>query len=260
VRAEFAGVAPEQTCIIGMDTGGMEGKTHALEILPRPGSLMDWIYSHPEIDLLVYGKVHKTANARSWRIHYGKPYVPQEAWDEHGLKYTLGHPYPDNNIGYRKYLWKFMMAKCQQMDVYWWQRGPNDEWWEQNYDPATLEGMFAESGRVLRTFWNGIESYPDLVFDGGILHDAPITMVLSSKSEALCYLSSESGAFDVQIPAQRVQLYDVAMVDGPCLIRFVDPASGPLDGTVKAEIEDGRVDIEVPAFTDDLMIHVRSGR
>ena len=258
IRAEFAGLAPEQSCIIGMDCGGMDGKTHALAILPRPGSLMDWIYSHPELDLLIYGKVHQLANARSWRFHYKKPYVPQEAWDEHGPKYTLGHPYPDNNIGYRKYLWKFMMAKCQQMDVYWWQRGPNDEWWEQNYDPASLEGMFSESARLLRDFWGEIADYPNLGFQGGILHQAPIQMVLSSPVEVLCYLSSESSALNVDIPSQQAEIYDVALADGPCLIRFFDPASGFLESSTQGQIEDGRITLQIPDFTDDLMILVHT--
>src|SRR5690606_25100385 len=82
----------------------------------------DWVFSTPYFDILVYGDIHHTANVREWTKKYNKPYIMQESSDDTGQKWTYRDPLQRNHI--RKYFWKFMMVKAQQMDLYMKGEGP----------------------------------------------------------------------------------------------------------------------------------------
>lgn len=104
VRAEGAGRNPNRPVILGMDTGGLNTAQR------------EWIFTRPYFDLLIYGKQHTVENAIDWRIQYQKPYIPQESWDDNGSKWS--YRCPNHRVHLRKYFWKFLMTKSQQLDCY----------------------------------------------------------------------------------------------------------------------------------------------
>jgi hypothetical protein len=111
-----------------MDTGGLSESERA------------WIFTRPYFDLLIYGKKHTVVNARNWRVKYKRPYITQESWDDDGTKYS--YRCPNQRVAIRKYMWKFMMANCQQLDLYMKprvrsqaKRAVNPAGQNHNYDP-----------------------------------------------------------------------------------------------------------------------------
>ena len=104
IRDHYTQLQPNKPVILGMDAGGLNRWQR------------NWIFSRPYFDLLIYGKFHQVKNAINWRVQYKKPYIPQESWDENRVKYS--YRIPSHRIHTRKYMWKFMMAKCQQIDLY----------------------------------------------------------------------------------------------------------------------------------------------
>lgn len=243
VRSRFAERQPDRDIILGMDTGGLKG------------SQRHWIFDRPYFDVLIYGKAHRVNQAKSWRNRYKKPYIPQEAWDENGDKY--GFREPDTRVHLRKYLWKYMMAKCQQMDVYIKPR--RDEQlpgFDHNYDPNGWN-PFEDDALILRETWDRLTDYPNLTFSGAVRSGpAEKDYVLSSTKEALVYLSSDVGDKNVSYGADKLALKDLALADGQYIAELISPEQGMV-ATITAIVSSGRSEIETPAFTDDLAVHLR---
>ncbi|MEO1621913.1 MAG: DUF4038 domain-containing protein, partial [Cyanobacteria bacterium J06632_3] len=215
VRSRFAELQSSRPIILGMDTGGLNG------------SQRHWIFSRPYFDVLIYGKSHRVRQAKDWRKRYKKPYIPQEAWDENNQKY--GFREPDTRAHLRKYLWKFMMAKCQQMDVYIKPRADEQlPGFPHNYDPNGWN-LFEEDALVLREIWNQLKDYPNLEFVGNVnTGPGEEHYVLSSVVEALVYVSSGVGDQDISYDANRLNLRGLALQDGLYTASIVDPVRGTL--------------------------------
>jgi hypothetical protein len=139
--------------IIGFDTGGQSDEEQ------------DWIYGNPVFDLVIYGKRHTVDQAIGWRRKYCKPYVPQEGWDDNKVKYRFDQA--DNHVHMRKYYWKFLMARCQQLDFY--TKGEKDGFgYFVNYDPEGVNA-FSHTAPVLRRFWDALIDYGSLWFSGSVV-------------------------------------------------------------------------------------------
>jgi len=245
VRDSYTRLQPGNPVIIGMDTGGLTEKQR------------DWMFTRPYFDILIYGKAHKVANARQWRIRYKKPYIPQESWDDNGQKYSYIHP--EQRVHSRKYMWKFMMAKCQQMDLYMKPRvgfsSKNLPKHPHNYDPRA-HNKFEDDALVLRKFWDSLVDYPNLWFNGRI-ESGPGShkYVLSSNTEAVAYMSSPTGREGAKFKAQTLKLNSLSLKDGRYTAEIVRPDCGILnvrDVTAKG----GAVSLELPPFTDDIAVHI----
>ncbi len=244
VRNRWAELQPNRAIVIGMDTGGLDD------------SARDWIFTRPYFDLLIYGKVHKIENAKQWRIRYKKPYIPQEGWDDDGEKYSYMHPEQRNHT--RKYMWKFMMAKCQQMDIYMKKRpsfSENLPKYPHNYDPRGLN-KFEDDALVLRRFWEQLIDYPNLWFNGRI-ESGPGShkYVLSSAAEAIAYCSSATAKENVKYEAQVLKIDGLSLADGNYKVEIVNPVVGVVQSQT-VSVKAGGVDINLPEFTDDIAVHI----
>ena len=245
VRNHSTRLQPGRQVIFGMDTGGLS------EAQRR------WIFTRPYFNLLVYGKKHTVANARNWRIKYKKPYIPQESWDDDGQKYSYIHP--EQRVHTRKYMWKFMMAKCQQMDLYMKPRiGFSSEdlpEFPHNYNPNG-RSKFEDDALVLKAFWDSLTDYPNLWFNGTI-ESGPGSdkYVLSSRKEAVAYCSSATAKEGVKFESRVLKLIDLPLSDGDYRMDIVKPDKGVLM-THRLAVENGAVSIRLPSFTDDIAVHI----
>jgi hypothetical protein len=233
--------------ILGMDTGGLGV------------SQRTWIFTRPYFDVLIYGKKHSVANAVDWRIRFDKPYIGQESWDDDGTKYTYGEP--ADRVHLRKYLWKFMMAKVQQMDMYAWL--PGDDPRSFAYDPHE-HNLLEDDARVLRALWQRLVDYPNLWFDGFVAPAMPLDAsheyLLSSSKEALAYISSPTGIEGEEYVPMMVNITDSALADGAYTVDIIKPDRHDHDGLLArftdVTVADGSVQIALPAFTDDIAVHI----
>jgi hypothetical protein len=62
-------IGARQPLILDMDTAGR-------------GALRTWIVTRPYFDVLIDAKRHTVSNARDGRMHFDKPYIGQESWDD----------------------------------------------------------------------------------------------------------------------------------------------------------------------------------
>jgi len=245
VRNHSAKIRPGKPVILGMDTGGLSDAQR------------DWMFSRPYFNILIYGKKHTVDNARRWRIKYKKPYIPQESWDDNGQKYSYIHP--EQRVHSRKYMWKFMMAKCQQMDLYMKPRigfsSENLSKYPHNYDPRG-RNKFEDDALVLRKFWDSLTDYPNLWFDGTI-ESGPGShqYVLSSKKEAVAYCSSATAKQGVRFKSELLKLRGLSVADGTYTAEIIKPDRDIL-ATDTVTVKGGALSVKLPAFVDDIAVHI----
>lgn len=247
IRQRWDALQPGRPLIIGMDTGGLWR------------SQRNWIFSRPYFDVLIYGKEHTVEHAHEWRVRFDKPYIGQESWDDDGQKYTYGEP--AERVHLRKYFWKFMMAKVQQMDMYTWL--PGDDPRSFAYDPEG-HNLLEEDALVLRALWRRLIDYPNLWFQGYVAPALPFgadhECLLSSEREALAYISSPTGIEGEDFPATMVKIADSALADGAYTVDIIKPDRHEGDGLLsrlrEVPAKDGVLEVALPAFTDDIAIHV----
>jgi len=250
VRNHWDELVSDRPCLIGQDTSKMSDEH------------VDWVLSREFLDLAIYGRIHSVDRARSWREEYGKPYIPQESIDDTGDKYSYREP--NQRVHIRKYVWKFMFAKCQQIDLYVKERtegmSPNVGVTQppgkpHSYDPNGWN-QFESDAVVLREFWDALEDYPNLDF-AGTVDDGPGDQqyVLSSKTEAIVYCSSPSTEEGVTYPASELRLSSLALADGSYSVDIVDPTDG-LVSTRDRRVFNGALSLDIDSWTDDVAVHL----
>ena len=246
MRDRHIQLQPNKSVILGMDTGGLK---------PRE---RNWLFSRPYFDLLIYGKFHQVKNAINWRMQYKKPYIPQESFDDNRVKYSYRNP--SHRIHTRKYMWKFMMAKCQQIDLYmkYQPKGPNQlPGYEHNYNPNGWND-FEKDALVLRQFWNSLTDYPNLWFNGKIQGGSGSHQyLLSSSKEAVAYMSSDTGEQSVNFDSQTLGLNGLVLTDGKYTADIIKPDRGIVANST-VTVQDGVVSVSLPSFTDDIAVHIYS--
>lgn len=225
--------------IIGFDTGGLSEDEQ------------DWIYSHPVFNTIIYGKSHSVENAVKWRRQYKKAYIPQEAWDDNKVKYRYDTADP---VAMRKYYWKFMMAKCQQLDFY--TKGEKDGFgYFVNYNPEGINA-FEETAPLLRNFWDSLTDYGNLWFRGSVTSGpGDHQYVLSSKQEAVIYCSSATAVEGHAFESQKLRVTDLELENGSYDLELFAPSAGSIQ-TQPIEIRNGELWIDLPTFTDDIVVHI----
>lgn len=260
VRKTWKLLNPDRAIILATDAGHLQGfPFNQGGGYPEPGSEMDWVFSRPYFDVMIYGNQHHTANAREWPRRYKKPYVAQESRDDSG--HSWSYRIPEMRSHLRKYVWKMMMVKCQQIDIYAkgsrkWFPAEDRPGWPLNYNPDGWS-QFEDDALRLRAFFNRIHSYEELTFRGHFFI-SPLghNLVLSSPKEAIAYISSPTGFDDFKYSSPvQIRLADIPFPDGHYSASFFDPKKGPA-GSRKVRIKDGRAIFGAPGFTDDCVIHI----
>jgi len=79
--------------------------------------------------------------------------------------------------------------------------------------------------------------------------------VLSSKKEAVVYCSSATAKEGVKFESRLLKLKDLSLSDGSYRMDIVKPDKGVLT-THHVTVENGAVSIRLPAFTDDIAVHI----
>jgi hypothetical protein len=158
-------------------------------------------------------------------------------------------------------MWKFMMAKCQQMDLYMKERPgfPPDNLpaYPHNYDPRG-RNKFEEDALAMQRFWKKLADPARLWFDGQV-ESGPgdHQYVLSSPKEAIVYLSSPTAQQGVGYSAQLLRVAGLALQDGDYTLDIIDPETGSnMKESVENKISGGRFSLPLPAFVDDLAVHI----
>ena len=261
VRAKWDELSPGRPIILGTDAGHLAGfPFNQSGGFPQPGSEMDWVFTRPYFDVVIFGNCHHTGNAREWRRHYRKPYVAQEDTDDTGNQW--GYRIPEQRHHLRKYLWKMMMVKGQQLDFYvkGVRRGFHGEekpGFPHNYDPRGWN-EFEDDARLLRQFFESIQDYASLEFEGHFFI-SPIghNLVLSSNKEVIAYASSPTGieGYDYSPRGAQFRLADLPLEDGEYIARFFDPKAGPI-GSKTIRVRSGRTNFRTPDFVDDYVVHI----
>jgi hypothetical protein len=248
VRSHYKKLRPDVEPILGMDTGGLSESERS------------WMFTRPYFDLLIYGKKHTVANAHNWRVKYKKPYIPQESWDDDGTKYS--YRCPNQRVAIRKYMWKFMMAKCQQLDLYMKprvtsqaKRAVNPPGCDHNYDPRGWN-KFEDDAKVLTAFWARLRDYPNLWF-GAKIDRGPGShrYVLSSKKEAIIYCSSATAKEGILFKSSTLSLTDLRLSNGRYKADIIRPDAGVVS-ILAVDVKDGRLSTQLPSFVNDIVIHV----
>ncbi len=257
VRFKWTELEPNRQIILSIDAGQLKGfPFNQAGGLPEPGSEVDWIFTRPYFDVLIWGNVHHVANAREWPQYYKKPYIPQESFDDIVQKWTYIDP--EMRIHTRKYLWKMMMAKAQQIDLYMKplkSHHVTKTKLPHNYDPRGHNAI-EEDALKIREFWNLIKDYPNLKFKGHI-YAGPVGhhLVLSSDKEAVIYLSSPTGIQDTKYPPYGIRMRELNLKDGKYDALLFDPANGKRDRK-QILVKDGKTKIRLPAYVDDIAVHM----
>ncbi len=262
IRSEFERVNPSGRCIMGMDVGGLpiDGDKwwFVNDSLPQKDSFVDWIFDRPYFNLLIFGKSHQPRHIKNWRKHYKKPYIPQESWDNEGGKYTLLRPEQHNHI--RKYMWKMMMLKVQQMDLYVKKinkTNPNMPKYPHNYDPRGIN-KFENDSKILRRFWQTIQDYSNLTESGHIINaPSPNNFILGSSKEVLAYYSSKTGEENIDFKISASSVNDVPLDPSKGYsIHYISPTSGEIVKADSLILQGKKIELDLPPFRDDLMVHI----
>lgn len=250
VHRKWIELGAQRQLILGMDAG--KDNTSPIE-----GEFPTWVFSQPYFNILVWGKNHTHENIIGLREKYNKPYIGQEIWDDNRRKYSIRRPQDSTHI--RKYFWKMVMLKCQQLDIYHKDIGKNGDklpGYPLNYDPNGVNA-FEKHMPILRKFWNTLTDYPDL-WPVEIKNNRDgIRIVSASANELVVYLSSATGNENIKYEAQRIKLSGLPVKNGKYKMTFWKP-DAVNEGTDVSEtqISDGKTNIDIPEFTDDFVIHV----
>lgn len=251
LRTTYARLQPGKRPLIGLDA----------EHFAKAGQ-REWNFSHPAFDLMILGNssispVPSVATVAAWREQFKKPFLLQEggADDDRGGKLYIGYHGTDPAI-IRKYVWKWIMAKNQFIGFYQKEYAP-DRGYPDNYNPNG-HSRFEDDALMLRGFWDSLTDYGSLDYAGRIASGPGFRkMVLSSEREAIAYMASEMGRVGTEYRAQRLELMGLSLRDGSYTADIWKPAApGGLVETVTCTVSRGSTMIFLPAFTDDLAVHL----
>ena len=171
----------------------------------------------------------------------------------------------------RKYWWRMFMSKVQIAGGY------ADTYTQNNYksfinrifDEFSLDGPFSlvvepsyrlnlESERNFihfRKFVDRIEGYENLQPYSGVLRDHPVSnsYCLQSGNQAIIYLESPNGKAGFHYDGKDALLTELMLSDGTHKGEFYFPATG-LVNTFEIQLSEGKAEINIPPFDDDLAI------
>jgi len=249
IRARWDECEPDREILLGTDAGFLKGFPVCQGGgVPRDGSEMDWIFSRPYFNILIDGGKHHVANAREFPVKYQKPWIPQESWDDTGVPRNSCDP--DQRVHLRKYVWKMVMGKVQQIDIYMKSKGA-----PHNYDPRG-RNPWENDAVLVRQFWEGLRNFPDLRFQGYVAYgQIGHNYTLSSAEEAVVYVSSPTDIEARRYEGIALRIHELALPDGQYNALLFDPAEGEIEQR-EVRVRDGELRLRLPDFTDDFAVHV----
>ena len=235
-----------------------------------PGDTRDWIYAHERFNLMIQGKNHDpfyvtATDAIELVKQFGKPFMPQESLDPPGVVHipdvkhknglSFANVYMRNHL--RKYVWRWIMAKSQLIDIYQKDLTKTLEV-KERYDPEGYN-PFADDAVVIRQVWEQLQDYANLDFVGQVASGpTEVAMCLSSDQEALVYLSSAPGEEDTRYDSSDLRVGKLNLTDGAYRVSFWKPsAPGGLSKKILARVSRGALEISLPSFTDDLVLVIQ---
>ncbi len=149
----------------------------------------------------------------------------------------------------RLYQWYSMMVKVQGVGVY-------AKTYPLDFDNQKVQ-QYARQSRILMEFFDSLEDYAALKPDAARITRGPgkYQANLASDKEAVVYL--HAGAYGERIAAgQPLLVDDLPLASGNVSVTLLQPASGAQENR-EAAVRDGRLEITLPAFLEDLTVHVR---
>jgi len=222
----------------------------------------DWVRAHPRLDLLIAHGAADVLHEQDWnfqqnftprdsgrlRVQCRKPCVTLHHHDGAGT-------WPRKDAAFqRMYHWLGMMQKVQALGSYGY--GP---FIEEDAEKA----VFEEDTRFLRQVFDSLHDYAALTMPdhtGAGIQAAPgrteYQYLLSSDEEALFY--THTGTFDESVAeGARLVLRELELADGEAVARIMRPADRQI-ATNTLRVEGGSLEIRLPAFREDIAVHLTS--
>ena len=202
----------------------------------------DYLMSHPRMELMI---AHGNHLGGDWtRFH--KPLVIVNSNDGRYLGYA-DESQADRMPRFRKLHWRALLSRAQGLGDYQkkWQAQPG------SYPE------FDRDARVLRAFFNSLVDYPNLLPHTQSIVSAPgaESYCLASNREAVVYVESGPRTAGVEYGPSRLVLHELPLGPSPLKVTVYSPSQGPL-AEMTQTTTDSRIEIELPAFTDDLAVHL----
>jgi hypothetical protein len=255
---EYQKRRPDKTPVLGLDT----------DFTP-PGDTRDWIYGHDRFHLMIQGKNYDpfyitAPEAIELIKRFRKPFCPQESLDLPGIvhipdikhKNALTYFEANSRNHLRKYVWHWIMARSQLIDIY--QKGLSKKVAErERYEPYG-HNAFEKDALIIRQVWNRLVDYPNLDFRGSVSRGpGAVRMVLSSRREALVYLSSKPGLEGARFGPEAACLTDLGLADGAYDVEIWKPsAPGGVIKNDSCTVTGGKAVTALPGFVDDLVVRI----
>lgn len=205
---------------------------------PEPEFLM----KHPRMDVVI---AHGNHPWTDW-TGYHKPVVLVNL---HLRRFILSYGQtPDRFTNFRKARWRALLSRAQGIGDY------QKEW--ETAKPGAYP-KFDHDARLLRAFFDSLVDYPGLLPRNKSIKSGPgeNRYCLASEREVVVFM--ESGRFDenVKYEAARLELVDLPLPAGPVEVIIYAPGEGVLS-TTRSQVTEGRINIELPAFTDDMAVRL----
>jgi len=201
----------------------------------------DYLLGHPRLELAI---IHGNHVWRDW-TSFTRPVVIVNSNDGQALLYAAGDE--DRFPRFRKLHWRALMSRVQGIGDY------QKEW---RTKPGSFP-QFDRDARLLRRFFDSLVDFPNLLPRPGCLDSAPggASYCLASRREAVVYCESGPRTAGVEYPATELRLKDVPLRGRIVRVTMYSPATGPLRES-EAALRNGALDLSLPAFTDDLAVHL----
>ncbi len=202
----------------------------------------DYLMTHPRMDLII---AHGNHLWHDW-TRYRKPVVIVNSNDGRYLGYA-DESQPDRFARFRKLHWRALLARAQGLGDY------QKNW---RVQPGSFP-QFDRDARLLRAFFNSLLDYPNLLPHNECIGSAPGAekYCLASSREAIIYMASGPRSASVAYGPGTLVLGNLPLAGRRVHVMVYSPTTGPLSRSTQA-LAAGTLKIELPAFTDDLAVHL----
>jgi hypothetical protein len=216
---------------------------------------LEYILAHPRMELIIAegseGHIvpELVAGARrprgsdlpvNYRKRYRKPIVSTN---------SPGYSFREDLKALRLYQWYSMMVKVQGVGVY------AKSYWLVDFSSAPVQ-QYAQESAVLMRFFHALQDYAALDLASEKISAAPgeRQLALASSKESVVYLHSEAARTGVK-SGEELVLEQLALSDGPVAVLALHPNTG-MTSRFSGTVRDGRLPIGLPAFSEDLALHI----
>jgi hypothetical protein len=203
----------------------------------------EYLMRHPRMELII---AHGNNVWHDW-TDFKKPVVLVNL---HLRQFILsyGQPEPERLGQFRRARWRSLLSRAQGVGDY------QKDW--RKTKPGTVP-QFDRDARLLRSFFETLTDYPNMLPRKDSIVSAPgqEKYCLASNKEALVYM--ESGRFDseVKYPAGKLELKSLPLQGNEVEVTIYNSGDGIVSKN-RRQLSDGRIEIDLPEFTDDLAVRI----